>query len=126
MRTTISLESDPSKSNELRFLDNPQMVEIPVYLYPQLMITEFCPQGSKGCNTDKCSRDMEITNKNDDTFIFKPSINCKNIIYPKKPMMLEKADIKRFIEQGFRDFRLELMDEDALDVRRLLDHYIDM
>lgn len=126
MSTTISLETDPSKSNELRFVDRPDMIEIPVYLYPQLMITEFCPQSGRGCNKDKCSSRVQIINKNDDSFIFKSSINCKNIIYPKKPMQLEKSDIKRFIEQGFIHFRLELMDEDALEVKRLMDHYINI
>ena len=83
--TTITPEMIFSIGGSLDYIDDIQMVEMPVYLYPKLMITEYCPHKNDAgvCKYKKCMLEhTQIISKQSDEYVLKKSINCKTILYP--------------------------------------------
>ncbi len=114
LETTITPEMIFSIGGSLDYVDKIEMVEMPVYLYPKLMISEYCPHknGEGICKYKNCMLEKtKIINKQDDQYIMKKSINCKTVLYSSKPKFTGSKDINKFLDKGFSRFRMELLDE---------------
>lgn len=125
--TTITPEMIFSIGGSLDYIDDIQMVEIPVYLYPKLMITEYCPHKNDTgvCKYKKCMLEhTQITSKQSDEYVLKKSINCKTILYPSKPKHININAVNNFIDKGFSKFRVELLNESYDETINILESYL--
>ena len=125
--TTITPEMIFSIGGSLDYIDDIQMVEMPVYLYPKLMITEYCPHKNDDgvCKYKKCMLEhTQIISKQSDEFVLKKSINCKTILYPSKPKHININAVNNFIDKGFSKFRVELLNESYDETINILESYL--
>lgn len=125
--TTITPEMIFSIGGSLDYIDDIQMVEMPVYLYPKLMITEYCPHKNDDgvCKYKKCMLEhTQITSKQSDEYVLKKSINCKTILYPSKPKHININAVNNFIDKGFSKFRVELLNESYDETINILESYL--
>ncbi|WP_347351291.1 peptidase U32 family protein [Acetoanaerobium noterae] len=125
--TTITPEMIFSIGGSLDYIDDIQMVEMPVYLYPKLMITEYCPHKNDDgvCKYKKCMLEhTQIISKQSDEFVLKKSINCKTILYPSKPKQININAVNNFIDKGFSKFRVELLNESYDETINILESYL--
>lgn len=125
--TTITPEMIFSIGGSLDYIDDMQMVEMPVYLYPKLMITEYCPHKNDDgiCKYKKCMLEhTQITSKQSDEYVLKKSINCKTILYPFKPKHININAVNNFIDKGFSKFRVELLNESYDETINILESYL--
>ena len=125
--TTITPEMIFSIGGSLDYIDDMQMVEMPVYLYPKLMITEYCPHKNDTgvCKYKKCMLEhTQITSKQSDEYVLKKSINCKTILYPSKPKHININAVNNFIDKGFSKFRVELLNESYDETINILESYL--
>lgn len=125
--TTITPEMIFSIGGSLDYIDDIQMVEMPVYLYPKLMITEYCPHKNDAgvCKYKKCMLEhTQITSKQSDEYVLKKSINCKTILYPSKPKHININAVNNFIDKGFSKFRVELLNESYDETINILESYL--
>ena len=125
--TTITPEMIFSIGGSLDYIDDIQMVEMPVYLYPKLMITEYCPHKNDTgvCKYKKCMLEhTQITSKQSDEYVLKKSINCKTILYPSKPKHININAVNNFIDKGFSKFRVELLNESYDETINILESYL--
>lgn len=123
IETTMSIETLYSEQDRYESLLRPSMVEVPAYLYPRLMTSEYCPyKGSDGkCLAGSCQLPkMKIKNKKGESFFFRRDIGCKSVIYPNRPKVLSKEKIDDLVKQGYCRFRMELMEENEAQIRQLL------
>ncbi len=127
LETTVTPEMIFSLGGDLDYIENIEKVEVPVYLYPKLMVSEYCPyKGENGkCKFDKCQLEYtQIINKNNDEFILQRSINCKTILYPTKPKQVNQKGINNFLDKGYCRFRIEFLKESNSDVINILNSYL--
>ena len=125
--TTITPEMIFSIGGSLDYIDDIQMVEMPVYLYPKLMITEYCPHKNDDgvCKYKKCMLEhTQIISKQSDEYVLKKSINCKTILYPSKPKHININAVNNFIDKGFSKFRVELLNESYDETINILESYL--
>ena len=125
--TTITPEMIFSIGGSLDYIDDIQMVEMPVYLYPKLMITEYCPHKNDAgvCKYKKCMLEhTQITSKQSEEYVLKKSINCKTILYPSKPKHININAVNNFIDKGFSKFRVELLNESYDETINILESYL--
>ena len=125
--TTITPEMIFSIGGSLDYIDDIQMVEMPVYLYPKLMITEYCPHKNDAgvCKYKKCMLEhTQIISKQSDEYVLKKSINCKTILYPSKPKHININAVNNFIDKGFSKFRVELLNESYDETINILESYL--
>lgn len=125
--TTITPEMIFSIGGSLDYIDDMQMVEMPVYLYPKLMITEYCPHKNDAgvCKYKKCMLEhTQITSKQSEEYVLKKSINCKTILYPSKPKHININAVNNFIDKGFSKFRVELLNESYDETINILESYL--
>ena len=125
--TTITPEMIFSIGGSLDYIDDMQMVEMPVYLYPKLMITEYCPHKNDAgvCKYKKCMLEhTQIISKQSDEYVLKKSINCKTILYPSKPKHININAVNNFIDKGFSKFRVELLNESYDETINILESYL--
>ena len=125
--TTITPEMIFSIGGSLDYIDDIQMVEMPVYLYPKLMITEYCPHKNDDgvCKYKKCMLEhTQIVSKQSDEYVLKKSINCKTILYPSKPKHININAVNNFIDKGFSKFRVELLNESYDETINILESYL--
>ena len=125
--TTITPEMIFSIGGSLDYIDDIQMVEMPVYLYPKLMITEYCPHKNDDgvCKYKKCMLEhTQITSKQSEEYVLKKSINCKTILYPSKPKHININAVNNFIDKGFSKFRVELLNESYDETINILESYL--
>jgi len=125
--TTITPEMIFSIGGSLDYIDDMQMVEMPVYLYPKLMITEYCPHKNDVgvCKYKKCMLEhTQITSKQSEEYVLKKSINCKTILYPSKPKHININAVNNFIDKGFSKFRVELLNESYDETINILESYL--
>ncbi|WP_347452106.1 peptidase U32 family protein [Acetoanaerobium noterae] len=125
--TTITPEMIFSIGGSLDYIDDIQMVEMPVYLYPKLMVTEYCPHKNDDgvCKYKKCMLEhTQIISKQSDEYVLKKSINCKTILYPSKPKHININAVNNFIDKGFSKFRVELLNESYDETINILESYL--
>ena len=125
--TTITPEMIFSIGGSLDYIDDMQMVEMPVYLYPKLMITEYCPHKNDDgvCKYKKCMLEhTQIISKQSEEYVLKKSINCKTILYPSKPKHININAVNNFIDKGFSKFRVELLNESYDETINILESYL--
>ncbi|MDO4719830.1 MAG: U32 family peptidase [Peptostreptococcaceae bacterium] len=123
IETTMSIESLYSESDRHCFIEKPSMVELPVYLYPRLMTTEYCPHKDRDGNCMKTSCQLPqtfIRNRKGESFRFRREVGCKSVIYPMTPRKLSSGQIRERIREGYRRFRLEFLQEEEKEIVRAL------
>lgn len=126
IETTLSIETLYADGEYPSGIIDRSMVEVPIYLYPRLMTTEYCPhKGRDGrCKEKVCQLPRtSMRNRRGEQFTFRRELGCKTVIYPLLPKRLEIPRIQRLIEEGYRRFRIECMDESADDIRSLIESY---
>lgn len=122
--TTMSIETIYSEKDEHDFIVDKSMVEIPIYLYPRLMTTEYCPhKNEKGVCTEPACKlpDTWIENKKGDRFFFAREMGCKSVIYPQSPVQMTKDRIAYYQRQGYEHFRMEFLREGEREIKQLLE-----
>lgn len=118
--TMISYESSFEEKDEYYYIDDKEKVILPVYSYPEYMITEFCPHKDElgKCKYNyNCHLPMTVfENKERDRFHFKRFSNCKVIIYSENAHKIDKDYYKKMLSQGFTNIFIELNDENPKEI----------
>ena len=126
IRTTASLEQ--IYGNEFSIPENVDktMMEIPIYIRPQLMITEYCPfKNSEGkCKKNKCEiENVNLKNEKNELFYFKNIINCRLSISSQNPKSLDIKHFRNLVKMGYESFRIELFNESRNEFLEILSYY---
>ena len=126
--TVASPENIFANSDEYKYLNDKSKTIIPIYIYPHLMLSEFCPHKDE---LGKCIYDYKcklpntaIINEQGDRFLFEKFLNCKTSIIYEKPYFLNKSQIIKYIEQGYTNFMIELKNENKKSVDTIFSNII--
>lgn len=126
--TIASLENIFANSDTYEYIKDKSKIIIPTYIYPQLMLTEFCPHkddSGKCIYNYKCKLPQTaIINEQGDRFLFEKFLNCKTAILSDKPYLIGKSDIKDYVHKGYSNFIIELKNEDEKDINAIFSRFL--
>lgn len=118
--TIISYENAFVEKDDYRYIKNKDMLILPVYGYPEYMVTEFCPHKD---DDGRCRYNYDcrlfytiFENREKDRLLFEKFSSCKVIIYPEKPHKIDENYYKKMIDHGFTNIFIELRNESLKDV----------
>lgn len=118
---SASLSIESSKyTDDTTFGNTESLLEIPIYLHPTLMFTEFCPNKKiKRCSTCNIHDHKLISEKNQSTVTLKRGMFCRMQIIDNA--VIDKvASKKSFLNRGIDKFRVDLLNESKNETKRLL------
>ncbi len=120
---TLSPEITDEYLNDTNFKD--YNVELIIYGTMELMIMKYCPlkmlenNDDNNCNLCSIGNKYYLKNKNGECF---PILNTKHYTHIMHKEPLNKiSHIKKYIDLGINNFRLELLDEDERTINNLID-----
>ncbi|MBF1051852.1 MAG: DUF3656 domain-containing protein, partial [Peptostreptococcaceae bacterium] len=118
--TLASLENVFVNDDKYLYVKDKSKIIIPSYIYPELMLTEFCPHKDEdgNCLYDyKCKlKDTAIINEQGDRFIFEKFLNCKTAILSNNPYELSQKMIKKYIDNSYNNFLIQVKNENIQDI----------
>lgn len=117
----LSLEHDFLNTMDKKLISGYEdKIEIPIYIHPILMFTEYCPQKTN-IKCKKCFIDNKkiISEDNQNSAILKKDIFCRMQLISVEAFDYLKK-IKDFKKLGIRKFRIDLLNETENDTKNIL------
>ena len=123
--TVASLENIFANNDDYLYLKDKSKVVIPMYIYPDLMLMEYCPhkdeKGKCKYNYNCKLPSTSIKNEQNDRFLFEKFLDCKVAILSDKAYTLSKKQVQNFIDNGYRTFLIELKGEATRDISKIFE-----
>ena len=123
--TVASLENIFANNDDYLYLKDKSKVVIPMYIYPDLMLMEYCPhkdeKGRCRYNYNCKLPSTSITNEQNYRFLFEKFLDCKVAILSDKAYTLSKKQVQNFIDNGYRTFLIELKGEATRDISKIFE-----
>ena len=123
--TVASLENIFANNDDYLYLKDKSKVVIPMYIYPDLMLMEYCPhkdeKGRCRYNYNCKLPSTSITNEQNDRFLFEKFLDCKVAILSDKAYTLSKKQVQKFRDEGYCNFLIELKGEATRDISKIFE-----
>jgi len=123
--TVASLENIFANNDDYLYLKDKSKVLIPMYIYPNLMLMEYCPhkdeKGKCRYNYNCKLPSTSITNEQNDRFLFEKFLDCKVAILSDKAYTLSKKQVQKFRDEGYCNFLIELKGEATRDISKIFE-----
>jgi len=123
--TVSSLENIFANNDDYLYLKDKSKVIIPMYIYPDLMLMEYCPhkdeKGKCRYNYNCKLPSTSITNEQNDRFLFEKFLDCKVAILSDKAYTLSKKQVQKFRDEGYCNFLIELKGEATRDISKIFE-----
>ncbi len=108
-------------------------LEVVVYQHMPMFHMEhcvFCAVLSPGTNKTNCGRPcdthlVQLRDRVGSEHPLKADVGCRNTLYNAVPQSAAEV-IPELLKQGVRDFRIEFLDEQPAEMKRVLDLYTDL
>ena len=123
--SVASPENIFANNDDYIYLKDKKKLIIPMYVYPNLMLMEYCPhkdvKGRCKYNYNCKLPSTAITNEQKDKFLFEKFLDCKVAILPDKAYTLSKKQVQKYVEQGYYNFLIELKGESFRDIEKIVE-----
>jgi U32 family peptidase len=129
-RITCSFDLNRDQLLDLVAAVTPEWLEVVVHQHMPLFHMEhcvFCAVLSPGTNKHTCGRPcdrhrVQLRDRIGKQHLLTADIGCRNTLFNATPQSAAEA-VPALLAAGLRDFRIDLLDGDAADIRRIIDLY---
>lgn len=132
-RVTASYDSNREQLSDLVAAVPPDWLEVVVHQHMPMFHMEhcvFCALLSPGTNRTNCGRpcdrhDVKLRDRMGMEHSLKADVGCRNTLFNAVPQSAAEM-VPALLEQGVRDFRIELLNERPDDIRRTIESYLQL